>query len=67
VILLNSISDVAAVAHKSTARLALMFGLVFAVLASAHYFIQISTELVALHVQTRPTPFPGIVYNRSIG
>ena len=52
VILLNSICDVAAVEHKSAARLALMFGLAFAVLTSAHYFIQVSTVRISVEKDT---------------
>ena len=42
VILLNSIYDLAAPQQKSLARLALCFGLGFALLTGAHYFVQLT-------------------------
>ena len=48
VVLANSIYDLAAPAHKSTARLALSFALAFAVTTGSHYFIQISAVRVSI-------------------
>jgi hypothetical protein len=42
VVVLNSIYDLAAPAQKSLARLALLFGLGFALLTGAHYFVQLT-------------------------
>ncbi len=42
VVVLNSIYDLAAPAQKGLARLALLFGLGFAVLTGAHYFVQLA-------------------------
>ena len=42
VVVLNSVYDLAAPAQKSLARLALLFGLGFAVLTGAHYFVQLT-------------------------
>ncbi len=48
VVLLNSIYDCASPAHKSLVRLSLCFGLGFAVLTGAHYFIQLSAVRVSI-------------------
>ena len=42
VVVLNSIYELAAPAQRSLARLALLFGLGFAVLTGAHYFVQLT-------------------------
>lgn len=42
VVVLNTIYDLAAPAQKSLARLALLFGLGFALLTGAHYFVQLT-------------------------
>jgi len=48
VILVNSIYELAAPERKSMARLALCFSIAFAVLSSAHYFIQISAVRISI-------------------
>ena len=48
VVLLNSIYDLASPARKPLARLALLFGLAFAVLIAIHYFVQLTAVRVGV-------------------